>query len=481
MHAAAPPPGAVPARSAAVRSAGSPGPPAASRSPSRRKDRGTRGEHWLHASCSATMVIENTSPANVSTEEATTPRICWALLGPPANSRPPASAYASSISVTSGTVSTAATTQVVGSSQNCARNRRYSSPGLTRSVQHRAHNRHSTRPHRVAYDTSDLRRTSNVPDARTAGRARRRRQAGRRTRLRRVDTIAELPGVVTLPAGKVRERYLIDDTLLLVASDRISAFDVVLPTPVPDKGAVLTAMSDFWFDELDVAHHRLTCDPAEFPLQLAPVAEQLRGRAMLCRRAEPLPVECVVRGYLSGSAWVEYLATGSVSGIRLPADMVESQRLPVPIFTPATKAAAGHHDENISFGEMTGMLGAELSAWLRDSSLALYAQAAEHAGSRGLILADTKFEFGLIDGTPALIDEVCTPDSSRYWSAAEYAPGQPQHAYDKQFVRDWLRDSGWDREPPGPELPSDVVARTRERYVQAYETVTGRSFSDWMA
>ena len=297
-----------------------------------------------------------------------------------------------------------------------------------------------------------------------------------------MDTIAELPGVVTLPAGKVRERYLIDDgTLLLVASDRISAFDCVLPTPIPDKGAVLTAMSDFWFNRLHVANHRITCDPAKFPLQLTPVAERLRGRAMLCRRAEPLPIECIVRGYLSGSAWVEYLATGSISGIRLPADMVESQQLPVPIFTPATKAEAGQHDENISFAEMTGLLDAELGAWLRDTSLALYAQAAEYARTRGLILADTKFEFGLIDGAPVLIDEACTPDSSRYWAADDYQPGRPQHAFDKQFVRDWLLDSGWDREPPGPELPSDVVARTRERYVQAYEIVTGRSFSDWMA
>lgn len=292
--------------------------------------------------------------------------------------------------------------------------------------------------------------------------------------------IAELPGVAALPSGKVRERYLVDDALLLVASDRISAYDTVLPTRIPDKGAVLTAMSDFWFDVLDVPHHRITCDPARFPLALAPIAEQVHGRAMLCRRAEPIPIECVVRGYLAGSAWLEYSATGAVSDIRLPGGLVESARLPVPIFTPATKAVGGH-DETIAFAEMTSIVNPELAAWLRDTSLALYGRAAAHASQRGIILADTKFEFGLIDDAPVLIDEACTPDSSRFWAVDTYEPGRPQHSYDKQFVRDWLDGSGWDRTPPGPALPSDVVARTRERYVQAYETLTGRAFSDWMA
>jgi phosphoribosylaminoimidazole-succinocarboxamide synthase len=295
-----------------------------------------------------------------------------------------------------------------------------------------------------------------------------------------VDTIAELPGVDALPPGKVRERYMIDDVLVLVASDRVSAYDVVLPTRIPDKGAVLTAMSDFWFGMLDVPSHRITCDPARFPLQLAPVAEELQGRTMVCRRADPLPVECVVRGYLSGSAWVDYQATGGICDIRLPDGLTESARLPVPIFTPATKASTGH-DENISFAEMAGIVGAELAAWLRDTSLTLYLQAAEHARSRGILLADTKFEFGLIDGSPVLIDEACTPDSSRFWSADDYQPGRAQLSYDKQFVRNWLDASGWNRTAPGPELPSDVVARTRQRYIQAYETLTGRSFDDWMA
>jgi phosphoribosylaminoimidazole-succinocarboxamide synthase len=292
-------------------------------------------------------------------------------------------------------------------------------------------------------------------------------------------TIAELPGVALLGSGKVRDCYLVGQDLLLVASDRVSAYDVVLPTPIPDKGAVLTAMSDFWFGWFDIPNHRITCDPSRFPLQLAPVAEQLRGRAMLCRRADPLPVECVVRGYLAGSAWVEYSATSSVCGLRLPQGLVESSPLPVPIFTPATKAMTGH-DENISFADVSAMLGAELAAALRDASMALYEQAAAYTRSRGLILADTKFEFGTINGGIVLIDEACTPDSSRFWPVDEYEPGRTQRAYDKQFLRDWLDTSGWDRTPPGPQLPEDVVQRTRARYVQAYETLTGRSFADWM-
>jgi phosphoribosylaminoimidazole-succinocarboxamide synthase len=294
-----------------------------------------------------------------------------------------------------------------------------------------------------------------------------------------VNTIADLPGVTQLTSGKVRDRYAVDQDLLLVASDRISAYDVVLPTSIPDKGAVLTAMSDFWFSKFDIPNHRITCDPERFPLALAPVAKQLRGRAMLCRRAEPLPVECVVRGYLAGSAWVEYSATESVCGIRLPQGLVESSQLPVPIFTPTTKATSGH-DENMSFAEVAAMLGATRAVQVRDAALSLYMQAAEHAWTHGIILADTKFEFGLIDGALVLIDEVCTPDSSRLWPLEDYEPGRTQFSYDKQVVRDWLDASGWDHTPPAPVLPDDVVQRTRARYVQAYETLTGRSFADWM-
>jgi phosphoribosylaminoimidazole-succinocarboxamide synthase len=294
-----------------------------------------------------------------------------------------------------------------------------------------------------------------------------------------VDTIAELPGVARVASGKVRDRYLVGQDILLVASDRVSAYDVVLPTPIPDKGAVLTAMSDYWFGRLEVPNHRITCDPERFPLELAPVAAALRGRAMLCRRADPVPVECVVRGYLAGSAWVEYSATDSVCGIRLPQGLTESAALPVPIFTPATKAVTGH-DENISFAELVALVGADLAVRLRDASLALYAEIAAHTASRGILLADTKFEFGTIGDAVVLIDEVGTPDSSRFWPAADYEPGRSQHAYDKQFLRDWLDASGWDHRSPGPELPDEVVQHTRERYVQAYEIVTGRSFADWM-
>jgi phosphoribosylaminoimidazole-succinocarboxamide synthase len=303
--------------------------------------------------------------------------------------------------------------------------------------------------------------------------------ASARTKVTFVDVIADLPGVARLSSGKVRDCYAVDPDLLLVATDRISAYDVVLPTLIPDKGPVLTAMSDFWFTRLEVPNHRITCDPERFPLALAPVAKQLRGRAMLCRRTEPLPVECVVRGYLAGSAWVEYSATDSVCGIRLPHGLVESSQLPVPIFTPTTKAISGH-DENLSFAEVTAMLGAMRAAQLRDASLALYADAAEYAWTRGIILADTKFEFGLHDGALLLIDEVCTPDSSRFWPLDDYEPGRTQFSYDKQFVRDWLDTNGWDHTAPGPELPDDVVQRTRARYVQAYEALTGCSFADWM-
>ena len=296
--------------------------------------------------------------------------------------------------------------------------------------------------------------------------------------------LSTLPGVERIGSGKVRELYAVDDAILLVASDRISAFDVVLPTPIPDKGKVLTGLTAFWLDTLEpiasgaVAEHRITTDVTRFPEVLADHAEALRGRAMLCRRAEVLPLEAVVRGYLAGSGWKEYQRSRTVCGISLPDGLTESAQLPEPIFTPSTKATEGH-DENIDFATAADLVGADLAARVRDLSLALYSAARAYAAERGIILADTKFEFGLVDGELTLVDEVLTPDSSRFWPADDYEPGRGQASFDKQYVRDWLAASGWDREPPGPELPPDVVARTRERYVTAYERLAERPFSGW--
>ena len=294
--------------------------------------------------------------------------------------------------------------------------------------------------------------------------------------------LAALPGVERLGSGKVREIFAVDDDqLLLVASDRISAFDVVMPTPVPDKGKVLTAMTAFWLDHLagTVADHRVSTDVDDYPAALRPHADALRGRSMLCRRAEVLPVECVARGYLAGSGWKEYRADGTVCGISLPAGLEESAQLPGPIFTPATKAELGEHDENISFERMTAIVGEDLAARLRDITLRLYSAAAEHARGKGIILADTKFEFGLVDGELTLIDEVLTPDSSRFWPADDYEVGRSQASFDKQFVRDWLETLDWNKTAPGPELPAEVVSGTRQRYVDAYERLSGRSFDSW--
>jgi phosphoribosylaminoimidazole-succinocarboxamide synthase len=292
--------------------------------------------------------------------------------------------------------------------------------------------------------------------------------------------LATVEGAQRLGSGKVRELYAVDGQLLLVATDRISAYDVVLPTPIPDKGRVLTAMTDFWLDWIDshgiVAHHRVTADVDDFPEPLR--QEALRGRAMLCRRAEVFPVECVARGYLSGSGWADYRATGAVCGERLQPGLQESAELPQPIFTPATKATSGH-DENISLDQAAGIVGDEWARRLRDVTLTLYSAARELARSRGILLADTKFEFGLIDGELTLVDEVLTPDSSRFWPAEGYAPGGPQPSFDKQYVRDWLSAQDWDKTPPGPALPDDVVAATRDRYVTAYERLSGRSLADW--
>jgi len=293
--------------------------------------------------------------------------------------------------------------------------------------------------------------------------------------------LSSLEGVERVGSGKVRELYAVGEDLLLVASDRISAYDVVLPTPVPDKGAVLTGLTSFWLDHFAagiVADHRITTDVNAFPSVLAPHADALRGRSMLCRRAEVIPLECVARGYLAGSGWAEYQRAGTVCGVRLPDEMAESAELDEPLFTPATKAASGH-DENINFQRAADLVGSDVAERLRDVTLRLYGTARAHARSRGIILADTKFEFGFIDSELTLIDEVLTPDSSRFWPADEYRPGRSQASYDKQYVRDWLLRQDWDKTPPGPQLPDEVVIRTRERYVTAYQRLTGLAFADW--
>jgi len=275
--------------------------------------------------------------------------------------------------------------------------------------------------------------------------------------------------------GKVRDIYELDDGLLLiVATDRLSAFDVVLPTPIPDKGRVLTQLSVFWFDYLeDVVKNHLIASKF-FPPELSPYADELRGRAMLVRKTEPILVECVVRGYLSGSGWKEYRESGSVSGVRLPAGLVESDRLPQPIFTPSTKAAIGH-DENISFDRVVSEIGRPLAERLREVSLTLYRRAAEHAMARGIIIADTKFEFGTLGNDLVWIDEALTPDSSRFWPADRYEPGKAQPSFDKQYVRDYLERIAWNKQPPAPVLPPDVVAGTQEKYREAYQCITGHA------
>jgi phosphoribosylaminoimidazole-succinocarboxamide synthase len=290
-----------------------------------------------------------------------------------------------------------------------------------------------------------------------------------------------------LRSGKVRDLYRIDDErLLLVASDRLSAFDVVLPTPITDKGRVLTGLSRFWFAETAdiIPNHLLGTDPADLPAELLwdeAAAADLRGRMMIGRLAEVLPVECVVRGYLSGSGWKEYRSTGAVCGIPLPPGLRESDRLSEPIFTPAWKAPAGQHDENIPFERVAELVGPDLATRVRDASLALHRRGAEVCERAGIILADTKFEFGTLpSGELILIDEVMTPDSSRFWEAAAYEPGRAQASYDKQFVRDWLDAQPWPKTAPGPELPDDVVAGTRARYVEAYERITGATFARYL-
>ncbi len=286
-----------------------------------------------------------------------------------------------------------------------------------------------------------------------------------------------LSGVPRLRQGKVRDLYGVGDDVLIVATDRISAFDYVLGSGIPDKGRVLTQLSAFWFARTAgiVANHLITADAAAFPPVLAADADALRGRAMLVRRTRPLPVECVARGYLSGSGWKDYLATGAVCGHALPAGLRESDRLPAPLFTPATKADSGH-DINISEAEAAAVVGADLLARCKTITMALYAAGAAHAATCGILLADTKFEFGLTDaGELLLIDEAMTPDSSRYWPADQYAPGGPQPSFDKQYVRDYLESIRWNKQPPVPTLPDDVVRRTRAKYLEAFERLTGRA------
>ena len=278
--------------------------------------------------------------------------------------------------------------------------------------------------------------------------------------------------------GKVRDIYDLGDRLLLVASDRLSAFDVVLPDAIPHKGEVLTKLSLYWFDKLAgiVPNHLISADVADLPGEFAKHADWLAGRFMLVKKATVFPIECIVRGYLAGSGWVEYERSGTVCGMRLPAGLLESSRLPAPMFTPSTKAEIGTHDENISVHRMSEIVGQEHGSALLESSMSLYSAARDHAASRGIIIADTKFEFGLIDGIVTLVDEVLTPDSSRFWPAAGYEPGHGQPSFDKQYVRDWLVTSGWDKTPPAPALPADVIAKTSETYIKAYELITGRAF-----
>lgn len=284
-----------------------------------------------------------------------------------------------------------------------------------------------------------------------------------------------LPGVRHFASGKVRDVYDLGDRLLIVATDRISAFDCILPDGIPGKGRVLTQLSIFWFGMMSdlVPTHFLTADVDQYPPELQAFRDQLEGRSMLVRRAQMFPIECVARGYLSGSGWKEYQRSGSVCGIALPSGLRESDRLPEPIFTPATKAQSGH-DENISFEAAAALIGSEVALRLRDLTLAIYNQAAAYAETRGIILADTKFEFGMIGGELVLGDEVLTPDSSRFWRRDGYAPGRPQMSYDKQFVRDYLETLTWNKQPPAPPLPADVVRKTSEKYREAYRTLTGR-------
>lgn len=289
----------------------------------------------------------------------------------------------------------------------------------------------------------------------------------------------DFPGLNLVHRGKVRDMYSIaghDDKLLMVATDRISAYDVVMNSPIPGKGAVLTKLSLFWFDLLSdiVENHLITADVDSYPEACKPYAEQLRGRSMLVKKTKPLPIECIVRGYISGSFWSAYQKDTVVCGFDLPKGLKESDKLPAPLFTPSTKAELGLHDENISLATMAGIVGAEKAGQIADIAIRLYQRAADYARARGIIIADTKFELGELDGRLILIDEVLTPDSSRFWPEDKYAPGKGQPSYDKQFLRDYLSTLDWDKTPPAPELPQEIIDKTRSRYEEAVERITGK-------
>lgn len=275
--------------------------------------------------------------------------------------------------------------------------------------------------------------------------------------------------------GKVRNVYDLGDQLLIIVTDRISAFDVVFPNLIPNKGRVLNSISEFWFDYTHdiIGNHMITTDVSQYPEGLSQYKEELQGRSMLVRKVNMVQAECIVRGYLEGSALKEYQKSGSICGIRLPEGMKQCEKLPEPIFTPSTKASEGH-DENVTFEVLTEKIGKELAEKLRDTSIALYNKASKHAESKGLILADTKFEFGILDGKLVVADEMFTPDSSRFWAMDEYTPGKPQKSFDKQFVREYLEDIQWNKQPPAPELPPEVIRKTEAKYVEAYERITGK-------
>jgi phosphoribosylaminoimidazole-succinocarboxamide synthase len=282
-------------------------------------------------------------------------------------------------------------------------------------------------------------------------------------------------GIQLLKRGKVRDVYQIDDMLLIVASDRISAFDVVMDDPIPDKGKILTNISMFWFDKLApiVENHLISADPLEYPRACQKYADQLTGRSMLVKKAQPLAMECIVRGYISGSGWKDYLSTGKVCGIALPKGLKESQKLPEPLFTPSTKAEDGMHDENIYFEKAVDIVGKDIAHEVRRLSLEIYKYGRDLAAEKGIIVADTKFEFGIKDGRLILIDEVLTPDSSRFWPMDEYCEGGPQKSFDKQFLRDYLEKINWPKQPPSPRLPVEIIEKTRQKYLEAFKRLTG--------
>jgi phosphoribosylaminoimidazole-succinocarboxamide synthase len=277
-----------------------------------------------------------------------------------------------------------------------------------------------------------------------------------------------------LKRGKVRDIYDLGEHLLIVATDRLSAYDVIMPQPIPDKGKVLTQISNFWFDAVKdiIPNHLVATRVEDFPSECAQYADELRGRSIVVKKTKPLPIECVVRGYLSGSGWNDYKATGATSGVKLPADLVESSKLPSPIFTPATKADEGH-DENIGFEEAAKLAGQEFAVKARDTAIAVYLRASEMAAKKGIIIADTKMEFGIYNGKLIIIDELLTPDSSRFWPALKYAPGRAQESYDKQFVRDYLLSINFNKKPPGPTLPEEIIGKTSELYTEALRVLTG--------